>query len=166
MHGCKAPSDRSCIKGQLSVISNIFYFFENGEKKKKISSCSKQIPDEWLVWRRAFRERLREEWHSIPRKSRNNTHVHRILAIPSLRLNSATRLLAFKSIIPVSFVTILKKKKKNTIIVERLYYDSKWKNMDLNAREKYVSWGTTRNFNLYRNKTSRVRTRLFLDSSI
>lgn len=35
----------------------------------------------------------------------------------------------------------------------------------MNAREKYALYSrTTRNFNLYGNKTSRVRTRLFLDS--
>lgn len=97
--------------------------------------------------------------------NRETTHVRRILTMPSLRLNSATRLLplAFKSI-PASFVTTLKKRKRhhkkdcrNVVLPNG--------GMRLNAREKYALYSrTTRNFNLYGNKTSRVRTRLFLDS--
>lgn len=159
MHGCKTPPDRSCASKCINinfVSFFFFFFFEDGEKEKRnLPLCN---ANSWSTIRRALFERM----HSTL-GNRETTHVRRILTMPSLRVNSATRLLplAFKSI-PASFVTTLKKRKRhhkkdcrNVVLPNG--------GMRLNAREKLYS-RATRNFNLYGNKTSRVRTRLFLDS--
>lgn len=118
-----------------------FFFFEDGEKEKKnLPLCN---ANSWSTIRRALFERM----HSTL-GNRETTHVRRILTMPSLRINSATRLLplAFKSI-PASFVTTLKKRKRhhkkdcrNVVLPNG--------GMRLNAREKLYS-RATRNFNLY-----------------
>lgn len=117
----------------VSGIFPFFFFFrrlkERKKKKRNLVSC--KANSWWLVRRRVFRERLREEWRiPLPQKSRNNTRSSHsgdaVLGTGEGLRHACFRLHSYR---PVS-----SRKKKRYHNCRNVTIN--WRNMDLNAREK------------------------------
>lgn len=133
----------------VSGIFPFFFFFRRlKERKKKRNLVSCKANSWWLVRRRVFRERLREEWRiPLPQKSRNNTRSsHSGDAV------LGTEVCDTPASICIHTGQFRHEKKKDTIIVEMLRSIGGtwiWMREKKNSHALYVAgW----NFNLHRNK--------------